>query len=56
MLYLKTFWLLVPLRRVLQLMHGEGGDFKLVNFIELGSFFNELKLYFLGKQVRFVVR
>ena len=56
MLYLKTFWLLIPFRRVLQLMHGEGGDFKLVNFIELGSFFNELKLYFLGKQVRFVVR
>ena len=56
MLQPKTFRLLFPFRRVLQLMHGEGGDFKLVNFIELGSFFNELKLYFLGKQVRFVVR
>ena len=56
MLSSKTFWLLLTFRRVLRSMHGEGGDFKLVNFIELGSFFNELKLFFLGKQVRFAVR
>jgi hypothetical protein len=56
MLWSKTFWLIFLFRRVLQSMHGEGGDFKLVNFIELGSFFNELKLYFLGKQARLVVR